>query len=90
MIILKIKKRDLRIEEFSIDKIQTSISHAARDINYQITHADTKAISKKVFNTLTELGREESHTSSYEVKCIVLETLTDFNFNKIAKAFTNN
>ena len=29
---------DLRIEEFSIDKIQTSISHAARDINYQITH----------------------------------------------------
>lgn len=87
---MKIRKRNLRVEDFSMEKIQTSIFNAARDINYQITHADTKAISKKVFNTLTELGRDDNYTSSYEVKCIVLETLTNSNFNKIAKAFSNN
>ena len=84
---MKISKRSGLLQDYAGEKIKISVYNAATDINYQLTSSDLVHIEKTVFSKLSLLDRDFTHSSSYEIKQIVFETLLELKFNSVAKAF---
>lgn len=82
---MEIIKKKGNVEEFNILKVRQSIMNVANEIGQSLTDADLKVIQKNIEDILKSLKRET--TSSYEVFAIVLNVLSDLDFDNIAKAY---
>lgn len=86
---MHIIKKNGKIEEFLSTKISTSVSNCAAELETQLTEGDLKHIIKKTVDILHSLDRENSPTSSYEVKCVVYRVLRENGFKNIAQEYMN-
>ncbi|HHD2752629.1 TPA: ATP cone domain-containing protein [Clostridium perfringens] len=83
---MNIIKKDGRIEEFKIEKLSTSLSNAANDLNLTLNKSDIKIITEDIEKTIKSIRSNEA-TSSYEVVGILISTLKNEKFSEILKAY---
>ncbi|MDZ4992714.1 hypothetical protein GNF80_06950 [Clostridium perfringens] len=83
---MNIIKKDGRIEEFKIEKLSTSLSNAANDLDLTLNKSDIKIITEDVEKTIKSIRSNEA-TSSYEVVGILISTLKNEKFSEILKAY---
>lgn len=83
---MNIIKKDGRIEEFKIEKLSTSLSNAANDLNLTLNKSDLKIITEDVEKIIKSIRSNEA-TSSYEVVGILISTLKNEKFSEILKAY---
>ena len=84
---MKIIKKNGRLEEFSIKKVEISIENAARDSGAMVNESDLKIIIKDVEKYLLNIRKDSLITSSYEVIGVVFEVLKRDGFKSILKAY---
>ncbi|HHD2768673.1 TPA: ATP cone domain-containing protein, partial [Clostridium perfringens] len=84
--LMNIIKKDGRIEEFKIEKLSTSLSNAANDLNLTLNKSDIKIITEDIEKTIKSIRSNEA-TSSYEVVGILISTLKNEKFSEILKAY---
>ncbi len=85
---MQIIKKDGRLENFNINKLSTSLSNAAKDLDIILNESDIHVISKDVEKVIGDLRGEEGVTSSYEVIGVVIGTLNNERFTDVVKAYT--
>ena len=81
---MEIIKRNGNLEPFSIVKTEISISNCAQELSVPLTEADIKFLSNLVKKKLSDLHRDVSPTSSFEIKGIVYRILCENGFKTIA------
>ena len=84
---MNIIKKDGRIEEFKIEKLSTSFSNAASDLNFTLNKSDINIIAKDVEETLKSIRKDNGETSSYEVIGVVIDTLKNEKFSDVLRAY---
>lgn len=80
---MKIIKKDGRIEEFSVKKLSTSIENAARDDKIYFNESDLKLLIGYIENLIKNIRKDNSDTSSYEVRGLVIEALKVNGFKEV-------
>ncbi len=85
---MKIIKKDRRVENFSIDKLSTSLLNAAKDLDLILNESDICVISNDVEKVIRDIRGEDGVTSSYEVIGVVIRTLNNERFTEVVKAYT--
>lgn len=86
---MKIIKKDGMVKEFNEKKIYTSILNAATDIsNSQFNESDLKILLSDVLRTIKTIRKDDTPTSSYEVKGIVISVLLSNGFSDVFKSYT--
>lgn len=84
---MKIIKKDGRLEEFSINKIKTSIENAAYDSHSFLNESDLNILVSDVVKTIKNIRKDSLITSSYEVIGIIFNVLMRDGFNNVLKAY---
>ncbi|MDZ5252467.1 ATP cone domain-containing protein [Clostridium sp. LIBA-8841] len=84
---MNIIKKDGRIEEFKIEKLSTSLSNAANDLNLTLNKSDVKIITEDVEKIIKSIRLNNEATSSYEVVGVLISSLKDEKFSEILKAY---
>lgn len=88
---MKVIKRDGRMQEFDIEKIQTSIVNAAHNVkDATLNEADVKMIVNDIRSELVSLRKDDSATSSYEIVGIISKVLINDGFNNVLREFLKN
>lgn len=87
---MKLMKKDGKIVDFNPSKIITSIENAADDIGISVTSRDIELLTQDITNSLKLLSREESYSSSYEIRSLVVDTLIKNGYKSIAKSYILN
>ncbi len=87
---LKVIKKDGRVVDFNPDKIKVSLGNCGSDIGQHLNSMDLDILAKDIEKKLILLRGEEGKTSSYEIISLVLETLHQMGFKKIANSYYNN
>lgn len=81
---MDIIKKSGNTVEFIPNKIKTSIENAADDVNTFLNAKEIELMINDSIETISKIGRT---TSSYEVKCIIFETLLKYGYKNIAIAY---
>ncbi|MDU1412729.1 MAG: ATP cone domain-containing protein [Clostridium sp.] len=81
---MDIIKKSGKTVEFIPNKIKTSIENAADDVNTFLNAKEIELMINDSIETISKIGRT---TSSYEVKCIIFETLLKYGYKNIAIAY---
>lgn len=84
---MKVIKRSGYSDELSLDKVKTSIMNSADDINYTLTESDVNVILTVFKELLDMVARDANATSVYELRGLILESLTRNGFSKVAKSY---
>ena len=87
---MKLMKKSGKIVDFNSSKIVTSIENAADDIGVHVTAREIELFLEDITDTLKILLRNESHTSSYEVRSLVIDTLIKNGYKNISKSYILN
>lgn len=82
--IMKIIKRDFRIQNFSVKKLERSILLPAKDLEIQLTEEDLTKIINSILLRLIKIRAHDDRASIYELRGIVFECLLLNNFKKVA------
>lgn len=83
---MNIIKKDGRVQEFTKDKLKTSINNSAKDANFSLTESDLNLLVSDMYNKLVSI-RKDGNTSSYEVMGVVIHVLKENKFNQIICAY---
>lgn len=81
---MKIIKRDFRIQNFSIEKLENSILLPAKDLKVEVTEEDLTKIINSILSKLIKLRAHADKTSVYELRGIVFECLLLNDFKYVA------
>lgn len=84
---MKILKKDGRIQEFELSKIQTSIDNSAKDSGDILNESDLNILVQDVFKNIKDLRGSEGETSSYEVIGTIFHILKRDGFGMILKSY---
>lgn len=84
---MKVLKKDGRLQDFQIDKLATSITNCASDINLILSDKDSRLLSQDVLNKIKKLRGEEGLTSSYEIRAIMTEMMINSGFNALCNHY---
>lgn len=84
---MKVVKRSGYSDELSLDKVKTSIMNSADDINYTLTESDLNVILTVFKELLDMVARDTNATSVYELRGLILESLTRNGFSQVAKSY---
>lgn len=87
---MKLMKKSGKIVEFTPSKIVTSIENAAEDIGVNVSSSDIDLFSKDILSNLKLLSREETYSSTYEIRSLVVDTLINNGYKNIAKSYILN
>lgn len=86
---MMIIKKDGRLQEFDERKIYTSIANASRDIQgMSFNESDIRIIVQDVTKKLNKIRKDNSPSSTYEIRGVLTETLVTNGFGAILKSFT--
>ncbi len=83
----KVIKKDGRIEDFNKDKMLTSISNCADDVNIVFNKKDLDIIGTEVEKKLGEIRNDGSNTSSFEIRAVLVDVLDRLGFKKAVNAY---
>lgn len=86
---MQIVKRNGKKEEYSLKKIETSISNSAHDIDYTLTESDLKMITGDIDKILNSLASSEGLISTYEVRGVIYRILIDNKFMGLCRSYMN-
>jgi transcriptional repressor NrdR len=84
---MKVVKRSGYSDELSLEKVKTSIMNSADDINYTLTESDLNVILTVFKELLDMVARDANATSVYELRGLILESLTRNGFSQVAKSY---
>lgn len=84
---LMIIKKNLKEVDFVADKIIMSIVNSADDVNFMLNQIDLNLISSVIERKLIHLRGPAGKTSSYEIQSLVLESLYELGFKKVADSY---
>lgn len=85
---MKIIKKDGRIEEFDQNKIYHSLRGASRDLDRStLNESDLKMLVEDITKKLTDLRKDGSPSSSFEIVGVVCRVLKDDGFGNLLSAF---
>lgn len=84
---MEIIKKDGRIEIFNKKKLSTSIENSARDNETYLNESDLNFLVGYIENMVKNLRKDNSTTSSYEIKGLVSEALIDNGFKDILNKY---
>lgn len=87
---MKLIKKSGKIVDFNPDKIKTSIENTADDIGICINSHEIEMIVKDIEEVLLNFLRDENPTSSYEVRSLVIDSLSKFGYKNMAKSYALN
>ncbi|MCM1992418.1 ATP cone domain-containing protein [Oceanirhabdus seepicola] len=82
---MKVLKRNGSVQDFSIDKVKTSIRNAAEDTHKPITDGDVEILSRGIERRLESLMREE--ITSNDIFENTLLVLMKYRFYNLAKEY---
>lgn len=85
---MRIIKKDGRIEDFSMNKLSTSLLNAANDLDLTLNESDINVIASDVEKAIESMRGSDGITSSYEVIGVVIGTLKNERFQEVIKAYT--
>lgn len=80
---MEIIKKDGRIESFNEKKLSTSIENSARDNEIYLNKSDLNFLVGYIESMIKDLRKDNSKTSSYEIKGLVIEALIVNGFKNI-------
>ncbi|WP_238903358.1 ATP cone domain-containing protein [Clostridium sp. YIM B02506] len=84
---MEIIKKDGRKEIFNKKKLSTSIENSARDNETYLNESDLNFLVGYIENMIKNLRKDNSNTSSYEIKGLVSEALIDNGFKDILNKY---
>lgn len=84
---MKVIKKNGSSDELSLDKIKTSIMNSADDINYTLTESDLHVILTSFKELLNMVAGDTKTTTVYELRGLILESLTRNGFTQVAKSY---
>lgn len=87
---MKLIKKSGKIVDFNPDKIKTSIENTADDIGIFINSHEIEMVIKDIEEVLLNFLRDETPTSSYEVRSLVIDSLSKFGYKNMAKSYALN
>lgn len=82
---MKVKKRDGRLQDFSINKIKLTLERVSDELGEPFTGSDLRILTETVELKIVETGKEI--IESAEIYKIVIERLRRYGFAGIAKAY---
>ncbi len=85
VILLKVKKRDGRIQTFNLEKIKLSIQNASDDMRMPLNESDVYSIIQAINTKIFKKGQDIIECN--EIHGDVILTLKEFGFNKLAKFY---
>ncbi|WBW95711.1 ATP cone domain-containing protein [Oceanirhabdus sp. W0125-5] len=82
---MKVLKRNGQVQEFSMNKVKTSIRNASEDTHKPITDGDVEILSRAIERRLDALMREE--ITSNDIFEQTLLVLMKYRFYNLAKQY---
>ena len=82
---MKVLKRNGSVQDFSLDKVKTSVRNAAEDTHKPITDGDVEILSRAIERRLDSLMREE--ITSNDIFEQTLLVLMKYRFYNLAKQY---
>ncbi len=82
---MKVLKRNGSVQEFSMNKVKTSIRNASEDTHKPITDGDVEILSRAIERRLDSLMREE--ITSNDIFEHTLLVLMKYRFYELAKQY---
>jgi len=82
---VKVLKRNGNVQDFSMDKVKTSVRNAAEDTHKPITDGDVEILSRAIERRLGSLMREE--ITSNDIFEHTLLVLMKYRFYDLAKEY---
>lgn len=85
---MMIIKKDGRLQEYDEKKIHTSIENASKDVQgMSFNESDIRIIVKDITKKLTQIRKDDSPSSTYEIRGVLVEVLIKDGFGEILKSF---
>ena len=84
---LKVVKKDGRIEDFISEKIKVSISNCADDVKLHFNQKELDIIAKEVEDIIIKIRGKDGQTSAYEIRAVVTRVLRNMGYSKVAICF---
>ncbi|PRR83426.1 ATP cone domain-containing protein [Clostridium vincentii] len=85
---MNIIKKNGKVEEFKEKKIYTSILNSATDIGKsELNESDLKVLVSDIIRKISEIRKDGTPTSSYEVKGVIINVLLKDGFNEVCKSY---
>ena len=80
-------KKNGSLQEFDIEKIRTSLTNCFCSSNCYMNEGDLNSLSAQFRKILTEVTKDNTHTSTYEIRGIVYHILMENGFINVAKSY---
>ena len=84
---MEVVKKNGSIQDFDIEKIKTSLINCKCAANCSMTEGYINAISTRFKKVLSEVMKDRTQTSTYEIRAIVHHVLVENGFKDVAKAY---
>ncbi|WP_459128802.1 ATP cone domain-containing protein [Guggenheimella bovis] len=86
---MKLLKKDGRIQDYDVKKLETSLLLTADDIQFPLSQKEAELLGKKVTEILTSLRGEDGLTSSFEVRGVTVEVLLENKYKDLSRHFSH-
>lgn len=86
---LMVIKKNLKEVAFIPEKIKVSIGNSGNDIHFMLNQVDLNLIAQDVEKKIINMRGMNGKTSSYEINSLVLESLHNLGFKKVADSYYN-
>ena len=84
---MKVIKRDGRLQELDLEKIKISILSATNESKELLNESDVKILVEDINSKIKEVRKEGEDTSSYEISGIVIAILKRDGFSDIIEKY---
>ena len=87
---LKVCKRSGNLENFSHQKLKTSLINTGHDMNLSLNQAEIDVLVDDIEKKLISIRGADGVTSSYEIRGAVLSVLRNMGFPRLARTYYEN
>lgn len=84
---MKVIKKDGRLQDFDLEKIKISILSATNDSKELLNESDVKILVQDINSKMKEVRKDCEDTSSYEISSIVIAVLKRDGFSDIIEKY---
>lgn len=84
---MKVIKKDGRLQDFDLEKIKSSILSATNDSKELLNESDVKILVEDINSKMKEVRKDGEDTSSYEISGIVIAILKRDEFSDIIEKY---
>lgn len=87
---LKVYKKSGYFEDFSHEKLKTSLINTGHDMNLSLNQAEIDVLVDDIEKKLISIRDTDGVTSSYEIRGAVLSILKNMGFPRLARTYFEN